>query len=94
MSEASTPKHPKGLEMISNMTNQHLIIDPPGDMNLRTHTLAPSTIIDLPSPVNRSPHNESNTKFSVNTAQSGVTVRDAPSYPYLAAMINKASGHT
>ena len=92
----STPhgKAPKGLEMISNMTHQQFIQDPPGEMNLRAHTLAPTTIPDLPSPVNTSPHNESNTKFSAVSAQSGVTVRDAPSFPYLAAMINKAAGHT
>ena len=60
-------------------------------MNLKTHTLAPTTIIDLPSPVNVpcSPHNQSKFNF---TAQS--TTRDAPAFPYLAAMIRKASGHT
>ena len=76
------------------MTYQQFICDPPGEMNLRAHTLAPTTITDLPSPVNTSPHNESNTKFSAFSRQSGVTVRDAPSFPYLAAMINKAAGHT
>lgn len=92
--QTNTPTGLKGFEMISNMTNQKFIADPPGQMNLRTHTNAPTTIIDLPSPVNMSPHNQSHAQFSAVSAKSGVAYRDAPAFPYLARMMNKAAGHT
>ena len=59
-------------------------------MNLRTHTLAPTTIIDLPSPVNEtvSPKSGTGMVFTMRSA----AVSDAPAYPYLSRMINKAQG--
>ena len=64
-------------------------------MNLRTHTNAPTTIIDCPSPVNAavSPTGTSQGKFGL-TARSVATSADQPSFPYLAAMIQKANGFT
>ena len=73
------------------------MLEPPEDMNLRTHTNAPTTIADLPSPVNvpvsPTARSQSQSKFNV-TARSMATSADAPSFPYLAAMIQKANGHT
>ena len=63
-------------------------------MNLRTHTNAPTTIIDLPSPVNASPHNRTHDTQFTALASTGVAYRDAPAFPYLARMMNKEPGHT
>ena len=92
--QTKTPNGLKGFEMISNMTNQKFIADPPGGMNLRTHTNAPTTIIDLPSPVNASPHNRTHDTQFTALASTGVAYRDAPAFPYLARMMNKEPGHT
>ena len=45
-------KFPRGFDAIANMNQQQFVAEPPANMNLKTHTLAPTTIMDLPSPVN------------------------------------------
>ena len=85
----------KGFESISNMTQQKYIASPPSGMNLKTHTLAPTTVIDLPSPVNaiNSPTNASHALSKFTTMFAEPTARtEAPAFPYLASMINKAHG--
>ena len=68
------------------------MLEPPEDMNLRTHTNAPTTVVDLPSPVNV-PMSPTQSKFNI-TARSMATSAEAPSFPYLAAMLQKANGFT